>query len=239
MSTRTVTLGLIVRDQLYRAGLAGLLGEGRYNVQVAAQTVEEAVAAFGAKAPDMIVLDLTGAGTRLPALVSTLRAAAPEARLVVLAGKEETGKLLEAFRLGVDGTLHRDISPAAFLDSLSVVVAGEPVYPSALLHSLLTGRQAGGETASPAAKPSPLANLSARERTVLRALTAGKENKAIALDLEISENTVKSHIRRICRVLNARNRTQAALLGAEHLDPETPDGAAGEDGTGPFMKLAG
>lgn len=233
-----VRLGLIVRDQLYRAGLSGLLADGRYSVDVAVQTVEEAVAAFGGQAPDMIVLDLTGAGPRLPALVAQLRAAAPAARLVVLAGKEETDKLLEAFRLGVDGTLHRDISPAAFIDSLSVVAAGEPVYPGALLHSLLAGGTAGGDAGAAKAEPSPLASLSKRERTVLRALTEGMENKAIALELDISENTVKSHIRRICRVLNARNRTQAALLGAEYLDPEVPAAADVEPGRAVRLRLA-
>jgi DNA-binding NarL/FixJ family response regulator len=65
--------------------------------------------------------------------------------------------------------------------------------------------------ARPKDSPSPYRNLTARERDVLKSMSAGRTNKKIALDLQISEGTVKVHLHSIMRKLRATNRTQAAV----------------------------
>jgi DNA-binding NarL/FixJ family response regulator len=63
----------------------------------------------------------------------------------------------------------------------------------------------------PSVLPSPYRNLTARERDVFKSMSAGHTNKKIALDLQISEGTVKVHLHSIMRKLHATSRTQAAV----------------------------
>ncbi len=65
--------------------------------------------------------------------------------------------------------------------------------------------------ARPNEAPPPLQGLTARERDVLKRLSAGRANKNIAFDLRVSESTVKVHLRSIMKKLHATNRTQAAM----------------------------
>jgi DNA-binding NarL/FixJ family response regulator len=65
--------------------------------------------------------------------------------------------------------------------------------------------------ARPNESPSPFRSLTARERDVFKCMSAGRANKRIALDLQISEGTVKVHLHSIMRKLHATNRTQAAV----------------------------
>ena len=59
------------------------------------------------------------------------------------------------------------------------------------------------------------AGLTPRERDVLMGLTEGKANKEIARDLDLQEVTIKLHVKTLCRKLQAKNRTQAALIARE------------------------
>ncbi|MGO4873021.1 MAG: helix-turn-helix transcriptional regulator [Roseiarcus sp.] len=73
--------------------------------------------------------------------------------------------------------------------------------------------------ARPNELPAPLESLTARERDVLNSLRAGRANKNIAFDLQMSESTVKVHLRSIMRKLHAANRTQAVMrVGASKPD---------------------
>jgi DNA-binding NarL/FixJ family response regulator len=71
-------------------------------------------------------------------------------------------------------------------------------------------------TAEPEPQNHPLAqNLTERELQVLRGLTEGKSNKEIARDLDLSEPTIKLHVKTLYRKIGASNRTQAALMARE------------------------
>ena len=86
---------------------------------------------------------------------------------------------------------------------------GEPVFPAALLGKFVSeGTQ---RPAIPGARPSVSRPLSARETGILRHLARGESNKVIARQLDITEATVKVHIKAILRKIQVRNRTQAAV----------------------------
>lgn len=70
---------------------------------------------------------------------------------------------------------------------------------------------------APPALPPSLASLSPQEARVLRYLCQGLSNKEIAREMSIGEVTIKSHMRAVCAKLDARNRTEAALIGSQHL----------------------
>jgi DNA-binding NarL/FixJ family response regulator len=87
----------------------------------------------------------------------------------------------------------------------SIVVASVPA------HDLSPQDLSPQAHARPKDSPSPYRNLTARERDVFKSMSAGRTNKKIALDLQISEGTVKVHLHSIMRKLRATNRTQAAV----------------------------
>ena len=87
----------------------------------------------------------------------------------------------------------------------SVLVASVPAQDLSLQDPLPQAQ------ARPKESPSPYRNLTARERDVFKSMSAGRTNKKIALDLQISKGTVKVHLHSIMRKLHATNRTQAAV----------------------------
>jgi DNA-binding NarL/FixJ family response regulator len=116
------------------------------------------------------------------------------------------------------------MSVRAFMDSLAVVLAGEPVYPGCMLRDIVVAGPRPGAGMPPNRPGRPVDKLSERERMVLVSLTEGLSNKDIGRRLGLAENTVKVHLRRICRVLRVNNRTQAAVVGLKQL-PEQSDTA--------------
>jgi two-component system nitrate/nitrite response regulator NarL len=135
--------------------------------------------------------------------------------------------------LDADGYLLKNmIDPDLVLKTIEVVLLGVTVLPD---------RAALNNAAKQAGKPSepmeangftrpfsiaPIDNgtandrLSLREQKILRALMRGQSNKHIALDLSITVSTVKAHVKNLLLKIGMRNRTQAAMWGAKHLDSE-------------------
>lgn len=234
----SITVGLVMRDRLYRAGLAEILRGTRFELAFTAATLDEMLREQEDTRPDLVILDVEGMTAGVAGAIGTLRGWAPDARLVVVAPRSATQLLLEAFRAGANGTVHRDVSAGAFLDSLALVIAGEPVYPAFLLNEMLHGRHEQTEEPAKLPETGALARLSEREKAVIRALTEGLSNKDMALRLGISEATVKVHMRRICRVIQAKNRTQAALWGHQHLvKPAAEAGDGGGRKTGALQQV--
>lgn len=117
----------------------------------------------------------------------------------------------------LSGTASRDVADAALKQG------GAGFVPKTLgSRSMVMAVKfmAAGETYLPArfmqqAEESPKAGLTSRERDVLRGICAGFSNKEIARDFELQEVTVKLHVKTLCKKLNARNRTQAAMYGRD------------------------
>src|SRR5690606_5812479 len=107
------------------------------------------------------------------------------------------------------------IDEGTYARKLLQMMKGDPLVPEHYLRQVL----AGFETASPSPRiapeqaglPKPLEPLSGRENTVLALMAGGKSNRSIALELAITENTVKWHIKNIFQKLGVENRTSAVL----------------------------
>ena len=143
----------------------------------------------------------------------------PHARLVLLADDYEFDDVAHAFGSGVDGYIVKEISCEPLIESLKLVALGEKVLPSQLAQNL------GG--VYPKFEPSTQADntsaacLSDRETEILRCLTVGMANKVMSRRLNISEATVKVHVKAILRKLRLSNRTQAAIWAIKHgLEPQ-------------------
>lgn len=109
------------------------------------------------------------------------------------------------------------ISLQAWLCMLGLVANGVQYIPAfATLAPAPTEGTAGTPHATPPAKRDDLPRLTKRESEVLQAISSGKPNKLIAVDMEISEHTVKLHIHRVISKLRVKNRTEAAAIYFKH-----------------------
>jgi DNA-binding NarL/FixJ family response regulator len=129
---------------------------------------------------------------------------------VILTSFSDREQILAALDAGAIGYLLKDAGPAELIDGVRAAARGEsPLHPKAA-RELLTDRDGPG----PAGAPDP--DLTARENEILALLAKGLPNKRIALDLGISEKTVKAHVTSIFNSLGVTDRTQAALWAREH-----------------------
>jgi two-component system nitrate/nitrite response regulator NarL len=141
-----------------------------------------------------------------------LRDAAPDWRIVVLSMELELSDLANVLRAGADGYLVSEISREALSLSLLLAMAGEKLLPGSLADILASdgGRLEGTMV------PCDQGHLTERERLILQCLTKGYSNKIIARTLNITEGTVKVHLKSLMRKISAANRTQAALWAETH-----------------------
>jgi two-component system nitrate/nitrite response regulator NarL len=150
----------------------------------------------------------------------------PRVRGVVLVESCEPQNLLSAYQQGIDGYLTTTISAEALAAYLSLVMMGESVVSSAALAMMSETAQLLKFADQPVSDgPWDGVNrrdrhgLTYREASVLRCLMEGESNKVIAFKCDITESTVKVHIKSICRKLGVSNRTKAALWAKSHLPP--------------------
>jgi two-component system, NarL family, nitrate/nitrite response regulator NarL len=135
--------------------------------------------------------------------LGALRAAAPEARLLVFSGSEADADLRIALAAGAHGFLPKSASPDVIEAAVKLVLAGGRYLPERV-EALAFG---GAEPAT--AAPPRTDALTGRQRDVLGHVARGLSNKEIARELAISPATVKVHVAQIIGILEASNRTEA------------------------------
>ncbi|HEY9578755.1 MAG TPA: response regulator transcription factor [Rhizorhapis sp.] len=165
----------------------------------------------------------------------------PDAHLVVLADEFQYDEVAEAFRFGVDGYIVKEISCEPLISSLHLVALGEKVMPSQLARTFANG-DAGFKRNNWRESIADV-NLSEREVEILRCLILGYANKVISRRLDISEATVKVHVKAILRKLRVSNRTQAAIWAVKrgletHLAAVPKDTASLNDDDGNYPLLS-
>ncbi|HYZ78870.1 MAG TPA: response regulator transcription factor [Gaiellaceae bacterium] len=174
-----------------------------------AATGAEAVARARELRPDVVLLDLVmpdGGGIEA---ARGIREACPQSKVVVLTSYADDESVIPALEAGAAGYVLKDVEPQELAEGLRRVHRGE-----GLLHPAIASRVMR-EAVEPRRDRDV---LTARELEVLRLLARGLANKRIALELGISERTVKTHVSSILAKLRVTDRTQAALYAVrEHL----------------------
>jgi two-component system, NarL family, nitrate/nitrite response regulator NarL len=134
---------------------------------------------------------------------------------VVLSDGFDFDAMTRCFATGAHGYILKNMPCSSLISSLHLVMQGQKVFPSNLADILQLDRLCPTSTARSELMLSE-ASLSRREMDVLRYLMGGDSNKVIARKLDVSDATVKVHVKAILRKLRVENRTQAAIWGAAH-----------------------
>ena len=214
--TTNVPIRVVLIDDhaLCRRGLAELL-EARAGIKVVGNTgdADEAVRLLRDERPDLAIMDLRMVPVDGHHLLTRFRAEGIETPIVVLTMSDSQEDLGRAFRAGVRGYLLKDMDPDDVIDAIRRTARGEVVVAPVMalkLVDLLLPAQPGTTRAD------YMKSLTEREREILQHLSNGKSNKAIALALGISHDTVKLHVRHILSKLGLRSRVEAAVFAVEH-----------------------
>jgi len=209
---------LLIDDHaLVRKGIEELLQSRGVQVVASVGSGEEGVRRALELPADLILLDVKMPGMTGIDTLKQLRASGVSAPVVMLTMSREDADLSAALRAGARGYLLKDIEPEELVPALEAVVQGDNVVAHELVGTLarLVGSNAGPQPAArrPAA---PFAELTPRELEILGCIADGSSNKMIARALDITDGTVKLHVKAILRKLGMRSRVEAAVAAVEH-----------------------
>ncbi|HEU4703214.1 MAG TPA: response regulator transcription factor [Conexibacter sp.] len=206
-----MTRVLLVDDHdVFRHGLAQLLGEEGLDVVAQASSGEAGVRLAGELAPDVVLMDLSMPGIDGVEATRTIVAAAAAPAVVVLTLSDDDASMLEALLAGAAGYLLKDATLEQIVEAVRAAAAGDAVIPPRVAPELLR-RLRAAEPVHAGSTPDGTEELSEREHEVLRLIVEGRDNAAIAAELFISPNTVKSHVASIFAKLGVENRLQASV----------------------------
>ncbi len=198
---------LVVVDDhpVVRHGLVSMLSyEPDMQVVGEAGDGAEAVRVILEQQPDVVLLDL-----RLPQLsgievMKQVRAKQTDTRFLVLTTYDADEYIVPALSAGAQGYLLKDTTPEELTRAIRALAAGGSPLEPAVAAKLLTSMKESDDD-----------ELSAREMDVLKLLVAGASNKMIAAQLNLSENTVKSHLSHIFSKLQVQSRAEAVAVALQ------------------------
>lgn len=191
---------LLVRDP--EIEVVGEAADGRSGVLLVQRTK-----------PDIVLMDI-----RMPGMdgLEATRQIVQDAdlkgtRVVVLTTFDEDEHIQEAIRVGAAGYLLKDISPEELRRAVHTVAGGEALLSPAVTRRVMQQLAA----ASGRTNPELIADLTEREREILREVGLGKSNDEIAADLFISPATARTYVSRLLAKLDARDRSQLVIIAYE------------------------
>jgi DNA-binding NarL/FixJ family response regulator len=207
---------IIVADdhQVVRAGFAALLDtQPDFTVVGTASDGAQAVRVSRHLRPDVVLMDV-----RMPVMdgieATKQLAGGGGPRILILTTFDLDEYVYDALRAGASGFLLKDVTAERLFDAVRVVAAGEALLAPTVTRRLITEfnrlRPRAGDQATAA-----LAALTPRETEVLRLVAEGLSNPEIAARLQVTEETVKTHVSRVLSKLGLRGRTQAVVTAYE------------------------
>jgi DNA-binding NarL/FixJ family response regulator len=211
--TPSEPIRVLVADDhvLFRRGLEMVLAQ-ETDLQLIGEAADgaEAVTAAADLLPDVVLLDV-----RMPKLsgieaAAAIKEVAPVAKIIMLTISDEETDLLAAIKAGANGYLLKEISIEEVADGIRAVYSGQSLISPAMASKLLT-EFAAMVKKQPGRDRVPAPVLTDRELQVLRQVARGRNNREIAADLFISENTVKNHVRNILEKLQLHSRMEAVF----------------------------
>ena len=216
LARMTIRVALVDDQQLIRAGFR-MVVDSQPDMEVVAEAGDgaSAVSALTALEPaaDVVLMDVRMPGVDGIAACAELTAAS-DAKVVILTTFDLDEYVVAAIRGGASGFLLKDAPPEDLLAAIRTVHAGDAVIAPSSTRRLLD-RVASLPDPVTTDADARLADLTEREREVLRLMAQGLSNAEICAELVLAEPTVKTHVGRVLAKLGARDRVQAVIVAYE------------------------
>jgi DNA-binding NarL/FixJ family response regulator len=201
---------LVVDDQeLFRRGLIMLLG-GDTDIEVVGEAADGITATDLATttAPDVILLDVRMPRRTGVEACRAIKEAVPATKIIMLTVSDEEADLYESVKNGASGYLLKDSSIEEVAQAIRVVNEGQSLISPSMAVKLIDEFK---QMSKPEREQGPALRLTERELEVLRLVAKGLNNREVAKELFISENTVKNHVRNILEKLQLHSRMEAVM----------------------------
>ncbi|MGB0847865.1 MAG: two-component system response regulator NarL [Thiolinea sp.] len=203
---------LIIDDHpLFRKGVRQLLEmDGQYHIVGEAADGKHGLQQVGELRPDLVLLDLNMAEMNGLQVLEAIKQLHRRVLVVIITVSDQDSDVARAIHSGADGYLLKDMEPEDMLEKLGRLADGQVVLDDNIALLLANILRSGGP-ASP-----EQTGLTAREVEILQLLVRGLNNKLIARELDISDGTVKVHVKNILRKLKVKSRLEAAVWAMNH-----------------------
>jgi DNA-binding NarL/FixJ family response regulator len=196
---------LLIENRLVRETLVRLFRK-RSDVCVVGQCSHTETPALPSAPCDVVVLDDLEIASAIGESLYNGQHDSASIGLVLIAMEEEEEPFLTAVRFGVSGYLLNDASPSDVVAAVRAVGRGEAVCPPRLCRALLRSVAQGAREMPPQIKRGPTLGLTIRQQQLISLVAKGLTNKEIASQLNLSEFTIKNHIHRIMKQVEAESR---------------------------------
>ncbi|MEK6550162.1 MAG: response regulator [Pseudomonadota bacterium] len=212
----TMRVLLIDDHALVRKGMEELLRSRGVDVVASAGSGEDGIKAAQELKPDIILLDIKMPGMTGIETLRRMRELGIATPVLMLTMSREDADLHGALKGGAQGYLLKDMEPEELVPALKVAISGGNVVAKEMADTLARLVQGKARLNEPARQPAPIADLTPRETEILSHLAEGQSNKMIARELNITDGTVKLHVKSILRKLGMRSRVEAAVFAVEN-----------------------
>lgn len=191
---------------LFREALAHYLARHRPDMRLTLAADCREAETLLEKTPgiDLAILDFCMPGMNGLDGLKRLRKRWPKIPVAIISGVADADDMKDALAAGAIGFFPKSLSGAALIGAIELTLTGERFAPADFVSPPSSVRRASAQGIA-------LPHLTPREQDVLSHLLTGATNQEIAKALDLQEVTIKLHIRGLCRKLDAKNRTQAAL----------------------------
>lgn len=174
--------------------------EGMTEIASVASLDEAIKAADASGSFDLVLLDYNMPGMDGLTGLDRMKEANDGRPVAILSGTASPAIAKDAIAAGAAGFLPKTLAARSMVSAIRFMAAGEVFVPYDFMQQ---------------AEEKTVGNLTERETAVLLGLCEGKSNKEIARDLDLQEVTIKLHVKTLCRKLEAKNRTQAAMIARD------------------------
>lgn len=202
-----IRIAIVDDHEMVREGLRAILQtEPDFDIVAESGSADRIVELAEQAQPDVVLLDARLPGVSGPDACRLLASSMPGTAVLIVSTYSDNELVNECITAGAKGYLIKDIERFSLNESIRAVHRGEGAVSPAIAGKVLDRLRDAAPADVPTDPP-----LSERQREILRLVAQGYSNREIAVNVTLSEHTVKSHIQEILRKLGLRNRVEAAI----------------------------
>lgn len=217
--SKTTRILLVEKSAQFKDSLKSLLSlQAGIKIVGESRSLKRAIELTAELKPDLVILDMNLPGNTFPDTCSSFRGEHQKLKIILMTDKATDDQVFTALASGADGYCLKELHKKKFEAGTRTVTTGDfwldPHIAKSVMKTVnLKMKRFTAADAKRSVKPKEDEGLSERELEVLNLVAMGLSNLQIADNLEISPETVKTHIRHIMRKLLVKDRTQAAVKG--------------------------